>query len=220
MIKLSFNNNDNCPDFTLVLLHTMYTMLVIASILLFNTIIEVNIPLLSVKVSGSVLSYTLLYPIAYITLRIYGYKSVNHMIFSMMITTAIFSVLCYSVTSLQTAANMPINSQLQNILHSAFRMYMAGFIALPAGFYASFFTLTLLEKVNLKFGIISLSIATAIGECTNTLLVFPLGFHGKISFAELVNVVTDALIFKLTIGIVLSILTVLVVNYLINKYEL
>lgn len=220
MFKLQYKCKEVFPNHALAFLYMLYLCFVIASIVLFETIVKLHVVFFDITISGSVIPYTFLYPISFIVLRVYGYKSVNQMIFCMILTSLIFTMICHAITSMPSSG-MLAQSPLKNILQSSYQMYFAGFLALPAGMYSSFLALGFLEKIGLKVGITSLSIATAIGETINTLIVFPIGFHGRYTLSTIFgHIITDTLIFKLTIGIILAIITVFTINYLMREYEL
>ena len=218
MVEVCFNGNSNRPaDGILVFLQMLYVSLVIASIVLFTTLAQINLLGFQLKISGSVIPYVALYSVSFIILKIYGYKSVNQTIACMMIASLLFIIICHTVVNLQTPASS--NQQLQ-LAESTYQMYFAGFIALPLGMYSSFLALALLNKIGLSFGVISLSLATVIGETINTIVVFPIGFHGVYSIETIFQeIITNTLIFKFIAGIILAIITNLVIKLLAKRYE-
>jgi uncharacterized PurR-regulated membrane protein YhhQ (DUF165 family) len=220
MFKIEFKGQNRFPDYTLSILYMFYVSFVISSIVLFDTMIKLNIFGINVVLSGSIIPYTFLYPISFIALRLYGYRSVNQMIICMILSTLVFTSMCHFVTELPAAQGIQSQSSLRAILQSSYQMYFAGFIALPAGIYSSFIALSLLDKVKLHFGVLALTISTIVGEFVNTIIVFPLGSHSTYSLSVIVkNIITDALIFKFSMGIVLALITVVIINILTKNYE-
>lgn len=214
MFEYKISRQVYTPDFTLILLSMMYAIMVIASIVLFDEIIEFSFFSFKMTLSGALIPYVFLYPISFIILRVYGVKYVSYMIGSMLLASLTFVIL----SALVTKASMS-STELHSILSSSFKMYLAGFVGMPMGIYASFLALsTLINKLKLRFGIISLSIATFVGEIINTLIVFPIGFYGKYTFNGLLNsIIFDALAFKLISGPILAILAIFVIQSIANK---
>ena len=107
---------------------------------------------------------------------------------------------------------------IDTILSSSFKMYLAGLIGMPAGMYASFLTINLLSKVGVSFNGITLAIATITGEIINTMIVFPIGLNGAVTFHKVFHaIIIDALVFKIIIGTILSFISILIINVLVNK---
>lgn len=215
MHKFNFSQTNSTPDFIQSFLYMAYLALVVSSILLFNEMISIKLFFHRIMLSGSLVPYVFLYPISFIVLRIYGPRSVNHMIWSMVLGSLVFVIISTTVVELAG----PNHSTAYPILNSAFKMYLAGLIGMPAGIYASFIGLHLIMKLGLKFGALSIFIATIFGEIINTIIVFPIGFHGKYTLGELfTNVMIDGIIFKILMGAILSVLAIWTVK-LIIKYK-
>jgi uncharacterized PurR-regulated membrane protein YhhQ (DUF165 family) len=213
MFKLSLAEEIKTADFTLTFLSMMYVTLVILSIILFNQILNFNMLFMDIKLSGAVVPYVFLYPISFIVLRIYGLQQVNHMIGAMTIVSLIFVIMSKIVVSL--SSNL---TGVHSILASSFKMYIAGFIGMPAGIYASFVCINMLYKIGLKFNATTLLIATIFGEIVNTLIVFPIGFKGQYSLQFILgNILVDALLFKVVMGAILAFITVFLINYIIHN---
>lgn len=217
MYKYSFSKICNNSDFIQSLLYMSYLSLVVASILLFNEMISIKISFLSIELSGSLVPYVFLYPISFIVLRVYGPKSVHNMIWSMVLGSLLFVVISNIVIGLSD----PSSSAAYPILSSSFKMYLAGLIGMPAGIYSSFLTLYLLMQIGFRFSALSIFIATIFGELINTIIVFPIGFHGKYTLDKLfTDVIVDSLIFKIIMSAILSCFAMLLVNLIIKyKYE-
>lgn len=208
--KLQFANKAKTPDLFLCVLFTTYITMLIASVVLFKQTVIVDIYSVNFKLLGALIPYVFLYPLSFIVLRLYGYKTVNNLIVSMIISSFIFFVFCTFVISLPNGHQA---SALAEILSSSFRMYLVGFIAMPAGIYSSFLMLAMLSRLGLGFNVFSLSIATIFGEFINTIMVFPFGFHGMHSMATILSdIIVDALIFKFVMSIILSIFCILIIN--------
>jgi hypothetical protein len=142
------------------------------------------------------------------------------MIVAMFIASFIFVLICMLVTSFPVSNNQVEALALYNILKISLKMYLVGLIGIPAGIYASFLTLRLLSSINIGFNVLSLSIATIVGEFFNTLIVYPLGFHSEFSLSSIFNrFVVDAILFKSTMGIILSVMIMIIIN-LIIKYRI
>jgi len=219
MLKVYFKSIEKFPDAILAFCYMVYVTLVIASIVLFNQMIEFRLLNMTIDISGSIIPYVFLYPISFIVLRIYGYKTVNQMILCMILASLVFTSMCFIITILPTNSTDLNPNGLRYILHSSFKMYLGGFIALPAGIYASFLTLSFLDYIGLNFGAISLTIATIIGEIVNTIIVFPIGFHGVYNLSIIFNnIIIDALIFKAIAGTILAIFTIFTIKLIVNHH--
>ena len=165
------------------------------------------------SLSGSVVPYVFLYPISFIVLRVYGLKHVNNMIGAMILASLLFVAMAELIAYLSSNT-----AGIHTILLNSIKMYIAGFIGMPAGIYISFLVLNWLARVNVAFNTISLTIATIAGEIANTLIVFPIGFHGIFTSQEIFkNIIADALLFKSIMGPILSFVSIRVINFLINK---
>jgi len=196
----------------------LYLLFVIASIILFKNVISIHYIGIDIKISGSLIPYVFLYPLSFIILKLYGYRTVNNIILSMLVSALIFVVFCKIVIALPN--DQPKSDAIKTILDSAYIMFLAGLVAMPAGIYASFLTLRLLEKINLGFNFLSLSIATAIGEIINSVIVFPIGYHGQYTMHTIFStIIIDALIFKLISGIILAGCTIYVLNLIRKNYD-
>lgn len=213
MFKHYILNQENKPNFTLNLLCMIYITMVILSIVLFDQILNFNFFGIQMSLSGSVVPYVFLYPISFIVLRVYGLKHVNNMIGAMILASLLFVVMAELIAYLSSNT-----TGIHTILLNSIKMYIAGFIGMPAGIYISFLVLNCLARVNIAFNTISLTIATIAGEIANTLIVFPIGFHGIFTSQEIFkNIIADALLFKSIMGPILSFVAIRVINFLINK---
>lgn len=220
MFKIQLREKTQAPDMLLVFVFMIYISLVIASIVLFKEIIQINLGSLKLNISGSTVAYIFNYPICFFVLRLYGYKTVNRMIASMLITAFIFVAFCKIIIALPHDPQVARSYELANILASTFKTYLAGFIAVPAGIYASFIALSMLDKIGARFSILSLSLSTVFGEIINTFIIFPIGFHDTYTMTTIINTfIIDALIFKTIAGVILATLTILAVNFVV-KYKL
>lgn len=217
MHKFNFSQSHNNPDFIQSFLYMSYLALVVSSILLFNEIITIKVSTYHMIITGSLVPYVFLYPISFIVLRVYGPKSVNNMIWSMILGSLLFVVMSNIVVELAGSSA----STAYPILNSSFKMYLAGLIGMPAGIYAGFVGLYLLMKVGFKFSASSIFIATIFGELVNTIIVFPIGFHGRYTLEQLFkNVIIDGLIFKVIMGAILSCMAIFIVNIIVKrKYD-
>lgn len=216
MHKFNISSSCNNSDFILSFLLMSYLSLVIASIVLFNEIITIKFLSFSMELSGSLVPYVFLYPISFIVLSVYGLKNVHNMIWSMVLGSLVFVIICNIVIRISN-----VESSAYPILSSSFKMYLAGLIGMPAGIYASFISLYFLIRLGLKFSALSIFISTIFGEIINTVIVFPIGFHGKYQFKEIfTHVIIDSLAFKIVMGGILSCIAIYVVNLIIRyKYE-
>lgn len=206
-------SSERKSDFTLSFFYMTYITMVILSIVLFSQIVSISIFGHNITLSGSVIPYVFLYPISFIVLRVYGLKKVNHMIGSMLLAVLVFILIAKITIAASTN-----KTEIYNILSNSFKMYLAGFIGMPAGVYSSFITINLLNRLGLSFNVISLTIATAIGEIINTVVVFPIGFYGKYSLSVIFSkIIVGALIFKFTMGAILAVCAVAVINLILNK---
>ena len=189
----------------------LYAVLVVSTIVLFEDVVTINLfSIMSIKVSGCLFPYVFLYPLSFIVLRLYGYRNTNIMIGSMMITTLIFVLIVQSVGYFSEASSQMINTYtgINKVYEVAFKMYLAGFIAMPAGIYMSFLAMSLFTRINIGFNLFTLSIATIIGEIANTFIAFPLGLFKTYDFATIFSqFILGALIFKIIAAIILSIPT-------------
>ena len=180
MHKFNIINNTKGPDFILSLLFMTYFAMVIASIMLFNEVMIIPVRSTSIVFSGALIPYVFLYPIAFIVLRIYGLSSVHNMIWSMILGSLVFVIVSKAVISLSSNP-----SDIYLILNNAFKMYLAGLVGMPAGIYFSFLSLHFLSKLGFGFNVLSIFIATVMGELVNTVIVFPIGFHGVYNMHQL-----------------------------------
>jgi uncharacterized PurR-regulated membrane protein YhhQ (DUF165 family) len=170
------------------------------------------------NLSGSVIPYVFLYPISFIVLRVYGLKQVNNMIGAMTIVSLFFVLFSKFVIVLSSN-----DTGVHEILANSFKMYLAGFIGMPIGIYASFICINALMRFDLNFNFVTLTISTLVGEIINSLIVFPIGYSGTYSLEVILKeVFVNAMLFKSVMGSILAGLTVLIVKYLstINRHHL
>lgn len=212
MFKHSLTGS-NKPSFTLHFLSMTYVTMVILSIILFDQILDFSLLGMHIQLSGSLIPYVFLFPISFITLRVYGLSEVNHMIAAEILVSLLFVVMATVVAHF--SAN---TTDIHSILLSSSKMYMAGFIGMPAGIYASFLTIKWLGKMSIPFNTFSLCIATIVGEMINTVIVFPVGFHGQYSMHEIFSsIIVDAMLFKAIAGVLLAFLAMISIDFLIQK---
>jgi len=191
----------------------LYIAMIISSIVLFELIFKVNLCGIHINLPSAVVPYVFLYPISFIILRVYGIESINKTIGSAILVALIFVIMAKLISFLS-----PNQTSISDILSSSFKMYVVGFIGMPAGMYTSFITINVLNKLGVSFNGISLSIATAIGEFVNTIIVFPIGLHDRMSLHTIfTEIIIDALIFKIIIGTILAFFSVIVINIIINR---
>ena len=214
MFKHALSSEVNSPDFTLTFLCMVYVTMVVLSIVLFDQIVKFNFWGINVSLSGSVIPYVFLYPISFIVLRVYGFKYVNHMIGSMILVCLIFVIMSKLVAAMSSNSTVAMH----NILIDPFKMYLAGFVGMPAGIYTSFLTINLLNKLGFAFNAMAVSIATMVGEIINTLIVFPIGLHDQYELHVIfTSIILDTLIFKFIMGIILALLTVVTINLIVSN---
>ncbi len=214
MYKLKFRDVSAPDDYLLMFLTALYGTLVIASLVLFSAV-RLSLFSIPLVVSGGVIPYVFLYPVSFIALRVYGTRTVLKMIASL-----IFVVFCECVLLLPQATSGIATQALHHILISSYKMYLAGLIAMPAGIYAAFLTLGYLSKYVAKFSVFTIILATTVGGLVNTLIVFPIGFHGTYSLNMIFSeIIVDTLIFKLIAGVVLSVPTIMAIKLLVTLRE-
>lgn len=213
MFKHSVLTETNKPNFTLNFLCMTYVTMVVLSIVLFDQILHFGLFGAHIQLSGAVVPYVFLYPISFIVLRVYGLRHVNNMIGAMILVSLLFVLMATAV------ANFSSNTTgIHGILLSSIKMYIAGFIGMPAGIYASFLVLKWLSQINISFNTVSLTIATIFGEIINTVIVFPMGFHGNFTMQQIFShIIVDALVFKIITGAILSFFAMRVINFLVNR---
>ena len=218
MTDITINHKPQSSKSIAIFGSMLYISLVIASIILFNKMISVNIQTTNIVFSGSLIPYVCLYPLSFIMLKLQGYKIVNAIILSMIACSLVFLCLCQLVMLLPSSPSTP--PLIEPFLQAPFKMYLGGLIAMPAGIYASFLALRIMHSFNIGFHWISLSIATIVGEIINTLIIFPIGFSGKYAMAHIFSkIVVDALIFKFITAIVLSMITMVILNIIVKHKQ-
>jgi uncharacterized PurR-regulated membrane protein YhhQ (DUF165 family) len=187
--------------------------MVVLSIVLFDQMLNFSIFGMQMELSGAVVPYVFLYPVSFIVLRVYGFQQVNYMIGSMIIVSLFFVVMSTVVAQLSSNT-----TDIHTILMSSYKMYLAGFIGMPAGIYSSFLIIQWLEKMRVSFCVFSLCVATIVGEAVNTMIVFPIGFHGQYTMQQIFNrIIVDAMLFKIIVGIVLAFVAMGTIHFLLFK---
>lgn len=158
--------------------------------------------------------FSLLFPISYIVLRLYGYKQINNMMISMFFTSISFIIITkiafvisnYDLYVQENNITSTASSELGSIIRSTLYFYIPGLIIMPLSVYISFYVIKLFNF----FNSFSLSVATAIGEIFNTYVVLPIGLYPHSIISHLTStIIFSAAIFKVLIGVILSILTML-----------
>lgn len=212
MFKYAILTENNKPDFILNFLGMTYVVMVALSIVLFDQLLRFDLFNIKIQLAGAVVPYVFLYPISFIVLRVYGLRQLNSMMGAMILTSLLF------VTMATLIAHYSCNiTGIHHILSNSFKMYAAGFIGMPAGIYTSFLILKWLSNINISFNTVSLTIATIAGEIVNTMIVFPIGFHGDYAIQEIFNnLIVDALGFKVIMGTILSFISIRIINLLLN----
>lgn len=212
MFELAAASEKRPTDFLLTFFYMLYITMVIASIILFNQILDFNLLGMKITLSGGVVPYVFLYPISFIVLKAYGLRCVNQMIASMVVVSLSFVIMSKIVVGLSTNT-----TEIHKILSNSFQMYIAGFIGMPAGIYSSFLAINLLSKVGLPFNFVSIFIATIVGEIINTIIVYPIGFHNVFSIKTIFSsMIIDAMIFKVIMGAFLACATVIAIKVILN----
>ncbi len=213
MFKYSVSTQFNRSDFILGFLSMTYVTMVVLSIVLFDQILHFSLFGMPMTLSGAVVPYVFLYPISFIVLRVYGLRQVNNMIACMILVSLLFVLMATLVAKWSSNT-----TGIHDILMSSIKMYIAGFIGMPAGIYTSFLVLKWFAKMKVGFNVFSLTIATIVGEVINTVIVFPVGFHGQYSLPQIIGaIILDALIFKIVMGAILAVVAIMIIHFLINK---
>lgn len=213
MFKHSILRESESPNFTVHFLSMLYVTMVVLSIVLFDQMLNFSVFGMHMELSGSVVPYVFLYPISFIVLRVYGLQQVNYMIGAMIMVSLLFVIMSTIVAQLSSNT-----TNIHSILISSYKMYLAGFIGMPAGIYSSFLIIKWLEKIRISFGLFSLCVATIVGEAINTMIVFPIGFHGQYTVQQIFNgIIVDAMLFKIVAGIILAFGAMVVINLLLLK---
>ena len=213
MFKYPILTEKTKPDFTLNFLSMAYVTMVALSIVLFDQILGFELFNIKIQLAGAVVPYVFLYPISFIVLRVYGLRQLNSMMSAVILTSLLFVVMATVI------ANFSSNiTGIHYILSNSIKMYIAGFIGMPAGIYTSFLILKWLSNINISFNTVSLTLATIAGEIVNTVIVFPIGFHGDYSLQQIFsNIIIDALAFKVIMGAILSFIAVRIISLLVDK---
>ena len=213
MFKYSVLSEKSKPDFTLNFLSMTYVAMVALSIVLFDQILRFGLFNIKIQLAGAVVPYVFLYPISFIVLRVYGLRQLNSMMGAVILTSLLFVVMATAI------ANYSSNiTGIHHILSNSIKMYIAGFIGMPAGIYTSFLILKWLSSLNISFNTISLTLATIAGEVVNTMIVFPIGFHGDYSMQQIFNnIIVDALAFKAIMSAVLSFIAMRIIKFLLDR---
>ena len=215
MLELKISNHRRAPDLILTTIYMIYTAMVVTSIVMFDELITFKFLGFDIILSGSIVPYVMLYPLSFIVLRIYGSSAVNNMIGGMILGSLSFVLLSKVIVFF--ASN---TTEIDHIINTSMKMYVAGFLGMPAGIYGSFLCLSYLFRLGMGFNFISLSIASVFGEIINTYIVFPFGFHGRLSFHTIfTNVILDAMLFKIIAGIILSIVAMIVIRLIKIAYD-
>lgn len=213
MDRLQLNEINKAPDLFLSFLYTFYISIVLSCLILYKQITIISIFSFKLTLTGSVIPYVLLYPMAFIVLRLYGYKAINNLIAAMIASSFLFLILCAIVTALPHDPNFAKDMAVESILHASFKMYLVGIFAMPIGIYSSFVALSFLSRFGLGFNVFTLSLATIIGELINTVIIMPLGLEGQFSLEHILNkIMVDALVYKFIMGVILSFFCVLIIN--------
>ena len=213
MFKHSILRESESPNFTLHFFSMLYVTMVVLSIVLFDQILNFSVFGMPMELSGAVVPYVFLYPISFIVLRVYGLQQVNYMLGSMIVVSLLFVIMSTVVAQLSSNT-----TDIHSILMNSCKMYIAGFIGMPAGIYSSFLIIKWLEKIGVTFGAFSLCVATLVGEAINTMIVFPIGFHGQYTAQKIFSgIIVDAMLFKIIAGIILAFGAMVVINLLLLK---
>jgi hypothetical protein len=174
-----------------------YITSIIASIIFFNKFMALG----NIFTSASLISYSLTYFFGNAVSEVYGFKLAKKLILSTVICGNAFTLYCNLILMIHSPNYENHDAILAQVIGGSLRASTAGTIAMLSGAYTSSYIVSKSIYFSAKKYWIRAFIASAIGEAVNTLLVFPLGMLGVVSFTNLVDIILSAYIFKLIFAI-------------------
>lgn len=167
----------------------------------------------------------ILFPITYILndlfTEVYGFNKAKFIIwlsfFCNLLMVTIFSI----TIVLPAGESFELQDELINVLGSTPRILIASFLAFLVGNFANSIVLSKMKvKTSGKYLPLRTIGSTLIGEALDTIIFIPIVFIGNLSFYNIILLIINTYILKVTLEVVLTPITYKVVNFVKKKEEI
>lgn len=167
----------------------------------------------------------ILFPITYILndlfTEVYGFNKAKFIIwlsfFCNLLMVTIFSI----TIVLPAGESFELQDELINVLGSTPRILIASFLAFLVGNFANSIVLSKMKvKTSGKYLPLRTIGSTLIGEALDTIIFIPIVFIGNLSFNNIILLIINTYILKVTLEVILTPITYKVVNFVKKKEEI
>ena len=167
----------------------------------------------------------ILFPITYILndlfTEVYGFNKAKFTIwlsfFCNLLMVTIFSI----TIVLPAGESFELQEELINVLGSTPRILIASFLAFLVGNFANSIVLSKMKvKTSGKYLPLRTIGSTLIGEALDTIIFIPIVFVGNLSFNNIILLIINTYILKVTLEVILTPITYKVVNFVKKKEEI
>lgn len=167
----------------------------------------------------------ILFPITYILndlfTEVYGFNKAKFIIwlsfFCNLLMVTIFSI----TIVLPAGESFELQDELINVLGSTPRILIASFLAFLVGNFANSIVLSKMKvKTSGKYLPLRTIGSTLIGEALDTIIFIPIVFVGNLSFNNIILLIINTYILKVTLEVILTPITYKVVNFVKKKEEI
>lgn len=167
----------------------------------------------------------ILFPITYILndlfTEVYGFNKAKFIIwlsfFCNLLMVTIFSI----TIVLPAGESFELQDELINVLGSTPRILIASFLAFLVGNFANSIVLSKMKvKTSGKYLPLRTIGSTLIGEALDTIIFIPIVFIGNLSFNNIILLIINTYILKVTLEVILTPITYKMVNFVKKKEEI
>ena len=167
----------------------------------------------------------LLFPFTYILndifTEVYGFNKAKFVIWISFFCNLIMVIIFGVAIWFPEDKSFTMQIEFQNILGSTPRILLASFISFLFGNFANSIVLSKIKvKTRGKYLGLRTITSTLLGEGLDTLLFIPIAFWGNLDIIEILNLMLDVYILKVTLEIILTPITYKVIGFIKKKEDI
>lgn len=189
----------------------LYTITALTSLILTNKLIVIH----GYVISACLLAFPMIFFLGDITAEIYGYLLAKKILWQTLFAAFLFSCFISITLLIPTPVFQNNNQSFINVFGMSVRFTAAGVFAIWVGGIINAYVLARWKIIakGRYFWLRSIG-SSAIGEFVNSLVAFPLGFLGHLSFANILNMMIVSYVVKMIYAAIAAYPGQLVVNYI------
>lgn len=198
--------------------YTFFGVLFVATLLITNISAQKLIPIGSFVFTGGIFLFPLSYIFGDILTEVYGYSKTRKIIWLGFFASFLMAIYLHFTVTLPAAPGWELQESYSAVLSQVPRIVMASLIAYLVGEFFNSYVMSKLKVIQKGKNLWTRAIAsTVVGQLADTIIFALIAFYGIIPNAILITTIWSGYLFKVVYEIIVSPLTVLIVNYIKKK---